>query len=175
MKKQKKGTVISLKMLVIAAMLTAIGVVIGIICKTFLDFGGIFRITFENLPIIMSGILFGPVVGGMVGAAVDIISALTAGQAPLPFVMVGSITVGVVSGIMAKYIVKQKGKRQIILSATAAHLIGSMIIKPIALFTIYEWAVLFRIPIYMVIAPIEIFILCLLFKNRSFCRVTEYN
>lgn len=175
MKKQKRRAVISLKMLVISAMLTAIGVVIGIICKTFLDFGGIFRITFENLPIIMSGVLFGPVVGGMVGAAVDIISALTAGQAPLPFVMVGSITVGVVSGVMAKYIVRQKGTRQIALSAAAAHLIGSMIIKPIALFTIYEWAVLFRIPIYMVIAPIEIFILCLLFKNRSFCRVTEYH
>lgn len=175
MKKQKRRAVISLKMLVISAMLTAIGVVIGIICKTFLDFGGIFRITFENLPIIMSGVLFGPVVGGMVGAAVDIISALTAGQAPLPFVMVGSITVGVVSGVMAKYIIRQKGTRQIALSAAAAHLIGSMIIKPIALFTIYEWAVLFRIPIYMVIAPIEIFILCLLFKNRSFCRVTEYH
>lgn len=175
MKKQKRRAVISLKMLVISAMLTAIGVVIGIICKTFLDFGGIFRITFENLPIIMSGVLFGPVVGGMVGAAVDIISALAAGQAPLPFVMVGSITVGVVSGVMAKYIVRQKGTRQIALSAAAAHLIGSMIIKPIALFTIYEWAVLFRIPIYMVIAPIEIFILCLLFKNRSFCRVTEYH
>lgn len=174
MRKQNKGMSIAIKKLVIAAMLTAIGVVIGIVCKTFLDFGGIFRVTFENLPIIMSGILMGPLVGGMVGASVDIISALTAGQAPLPFVMVGAITVGVVSGFMAKYIVKKKGARQIILSAATAHLLGSMIVKPIALFAIYQWAVLFRIPIYMVIAPIEIIILCMLFKNRAFCRVTEY-
>ena len=174
MKNKKKTAALTLKKLVISAMLTAIGVVIGIVCKTFLDFGGVFRITFENLPIIMSGILFGPLVGGMVGATVDIISALNAGQAPLPFVMVGSICVGVVSGVMAKYVVKTKGKKQIIFSAAAAHLIGSMIIKPIALFAIYQWAVLFRIPIYMVIAPIEIILLCLLFKNKSFCRVTEY-
>lgn len=174
MKRNEKKPIISLKMLVIAAMLTAIGVVIGIVCKTFLDFGGIFRITFENLPIILSGILMGPIVGGLVGAAVDIISALTAGQAPLPFVMIGSIAVGVVSGVMAKYIVRTKGPRQIILSAAAAHLIGSMIIKPIALFTIYQWAVLFRIPIYMCIAPIEILIMYFLFKNKAFCRVAEY-
>ena len=174
MKNKKSSSFISLKKLVIAAMLTAIGVVIGIFCKTFLDFGGIFRITFENLPIIMSGILMGPMVGGMVGATVDIISALHAGQSPLPFVMVGSICIGVVSGVVSKYLVKTKGIRQIILSATAAHLIGSMIIKPIALFAIYQWAVLFRIPIYMIIAPIEIMILCLLFKNKAFCRVTEY-
>ena len=170
----KNNALKSVKTLVIAAMLTAIGVVIGIICKTFLDFGGIFRITFENLSIIMSGILFGPIVGGLVAAAVDVISALIAGQAPLPFVMLGSISVGVISGVVSRYIVKKKGTAQIILSAAAAHIIGSMIIKPIALFTLYEWAVLFRIPIYMVIAPIEILLLCLLFKNRSFCKVTEY-
>ena len=151
---KKNKLFISLKMLVVASMLTAIGVVIGIICKTFLDFGGIFRITFENLPIIISGILMGPVVGGLVGAAVDIISALTASQAPLPFVMVGSISVGVISGVVAKYIVKKKGTTQIIFSAAAAHLIGSMIIKPIALFTIYQWAVLFRIPIYICVLPL---------------------
>ena len=171
---KKNKLFISLKMLVIAAMLTAIGVVIGIICKTFLDFGGIFRITFENLPIIISGILMGPIVGGLVGAAVDIISALIAGQAPLPFVMVGSSSVGVISGVVAKYIVKKKGTSQIIFSAAAAHLIGSMIIKPIALFTIYQWAVLFRIPIYMCIAPIEILIMYFLFKNKAFCRLAEY-
>ena len=174
MQKNKNMPIISLKMLVIAAMLTAIGVVIGIICKTFLDFGGIFRITFENLPIIISGILMGPIVGGLVGAAVDIISALIAGQAPLPFVMVGSISVGVISGIVAKYIVRKKGTAQIIISAAAAHLIGSMIIKPIALFTIYQWWVLFRIPIYMCIAPIEILIMYFLFKNKAFCRLAEY-
>ena len=73
------GTVSSLTM---AAMLTAMSVVIGIFCKSLLNFGGgLFRITFENLPILMAGIMFGPVVGGVVGAATDILSYLLSGQA----------------------------------------------------------------------------------------------
>ena len=43
----------NVKSLAIGAMLTAISVVIGIFCKNVLDFGGVFRITFENLPIIL--------------------------------------------------------------------------------------------------------------------------
>ena len=48
-----------------------------------------------------------------------------------------------------------------------------MIIKPIGLFTFYRWAVLWRIPLYLVIAPIEILILCLLYKKSGFRRLIE--
>ena len=45
----------ALKRLVLGAMLAAMSVVIGMICKNFLNFGGgLLRITFENLP--MGGI-----------------------------------------------------------------------------------------------------------------------
>ena len=58
----------SIRVITLAAMLTAMSVVIGIFCKNFLNFGGgLFRITFENLPIILTGILFGPFVGAVVG------------------------------------------------------------------------------------------------------------
>ena len=64
-----------------AAMLTAVSVVIGIFCKNFLNLGGgLFRITFENMPILLSGILFGPMVGGIVGLATDVISYFLSGQ-----------------------------------------------------------------------------------------------
>ena len=67
----------SVRFLTTAAMLTALSVVIGIVCKNFLNFGsGLFRVTFENLPIIMSGILLGPAAGGIVGAASDLVSYL---------------------------------------------------------------------------------------------------
>ncbi|MBQ8850730.1 MAG: folate family ECF transporter S component [Clostridia bacterium] len=175
--KRKNAIFKSVKMLTIAAMLTAMSVVIGIICKNFMNFGnGLFRITFENLPIIMSGILFGPIIGGLVGAASDMVSYLLSSQTLPPNLIVtaGAISVGIVSGVMAKFVVKSKGTKQIIISASVAHVIGSMIIKPIGLYQFYQWGVLLRIPLYLVIAPIEILILCLLFKNRSFCRVTEY-
>ncbi|MBO5306039.1 MAG: ECF transporter S component, partial [Clostridia bacterium] len=65
----------SIKTLAFSAILCAMSVVIGIFCKSYLNFGaGLFRITFENLPIIVSGIFYGPVVGAILGIATDIIS-----------------------------------------------------------------------------------------------------
>ena len=81
--------------------------------------------------------------------------------------------VGAVSGLLAKYVVKKRGYAQIIISGAAAHIVGSMIIKPIGLFQFYQWSVLFRIPLYLIIAPIEIIIICLLYKNSAFRKVME--
>ncbi len=165
-----------LKTLTISAMLTAMSVVIGIFCKSYMNFGeGLFRVTFENLPIILSGILFGPVVGAIVGVATDLISYLLSPQTYPPnfIVTVGAMMVGFVSGFISKYILKKRGYTQIIVSASAAHIIGSMIIKPIGLFTFYSWAVAWRIPLYLLIAPIEIAILCMLYKNKTFRRLIE--
>ena len=162
----------------LAAMLVAMSVVIGIFCKTFLNFGGgLFRITFENLPIIMSGILFGPAIGGLVGIGSDLVSYLLSGQAyPLNLIVsFGAMAVGVVSGAMAKYVVRKKGTAQIIICSAAAHVIGSMIIKPIGLYQFYGMLVLWRIPLYLVIAPLEILVLCFLFRRNTFRRLTDYN
>jgi ECF transporter S component (folate family) len=152
-------------------MLTAMSVIIGIFCKNFLDFGGgLFRITFENLPIILAGIILGPVVGGAVGAASDLVSYLLSAQifAPNLIVTLGAASVGVISGVVAKYIIKKRGYAQIIAAGAIAHIIGSMIIKPIGLFQYYQWLVLWRVPLYLIIAPLEIVLLCFLYKNANF-------
>lgn len=162
---------ITIGKLTIAAMMTAMSVVIGIFCKTALNFGGgLFRITFENLPIIMSGVVFGPFVGGIVGGLSDLISYLLSAQIYPPNLIVtaGAISVGIVSGIVSRYLVKKRGALQIAASGAAAHIVGSMIIKPVGLFQFYGWAVLFRIPLYLIIAPVEILILILLFRNGGF-------
>ena len=158
------------------AMMTALSIVIGIFCKSVLDFGGVYRITFENLPIILTGIVLGPIAGGTVGLCSDLVSYLLTGQAyPLnPIVTLGAVTIGVLSGVVAKYVVRKKGKLQIILSGMIAHIVGSMIIKPIGLYQFYGMLVLWRIPLYLIIAPIEIFILCLLLKSKAFAKTVGY-
>ncbi len=166
----------ALKRLVLGAMLSAVSVVIGMFCKSFLNFGeGLWRITFENLPIILAGVFLGPVTGGMVGIVSDLVSYLLSPQTYPPnlIVTLGAFMVGVVSGVMAKYVVRKRGTGQIILCASAAHVVGSMIIKPIGLFQFYQWAVLVRIPLYLVIAPVEIFLLCLLWRQKSFRKLFE--
>ncbi|MBO5439054.1 MAG: folate family ECF transporter S component [Clostridia bacterium] len=166
-----------IKLLTNMAMMTALSTVIGIFCKSVLDFGGVYRITFENLPIILTGIVLGPIAGGVVGLSSDLVSYLLTGQAyPLnPIVTLGAVMIGVISGIMSKYVVKKKGSAQIILSGAIAHIIGSIIIKPIGLYhQFYGILVLWRIPLYLIIAPIEILILCLLLKRKSFAKIVGY-
>ncbi len=167
---KKSGAFNSVRALTVSAMLTALSVVIGIFCKNFLNFGmGLFRVTFENLPILMSGILFGPLAGGLVGAASDLISYMLSSQVYPPNLIVtaGAVTVGVVSGLVSR-LTRHKGQNaRIILSCSLAHLAGSMIIKPIGLYQFYGILVLWRIPLYLVIAPLEILIICLLFRKES--------
>ena len=166
----------SVKRLCAAAMLVAISVVIGIFCKNVLNFGnGLFRITFEGMPIILSGIMFGPIVGGVVGFCADTLSYFLSTQsfAISPIVTLAAVLMGVISGLVARYIVKTSGKKQIILAGALSHIVSSMIIKPIGLYVYYGWAVLVRIPLYLVIAPIEIFIICLMFKNKEFKRIVN--
>lgn len=166
----------ALKRLTLGAMLAAMSVVIGMFCKSFLNFGGgLWRVTFENLPIILAGVFLGPVTGGMVGIVSDLTSYLLSPQIYPPnlIVTLGAFTVGLVSGLMARFMIRERGVRQIALSAAVAHIIGSMIIKPIGLFQFYQWAVLVRIPLYMVIAPLEILLLCLLWKQKSFRKLFE--
>ena len=105
----------SITMVTTAAMMTAISVVIGIFCKNYMNFGvppGLFRVTFENHPIIMSGILFGPVIGCVVGVLTDLISYLMSSQAYPPnlIVTLGAAMSGAVSGLVAKFIVKKEGE-----------------------------------------------------------------
>lgn len=164
------------KKIAFAAMLVAMSVIIGIFCKNFMNFGlGLFRITFENLPIILAGIYLGPIVGGFVGVATDLISYLLSSQIYPPNLVVtlGALVIGVLAGLTPVVLVRKKGYLQIVVSATLAHLIGSMIIKSIGLYQFYGIAVLWRIPIYIGIASLEIFIMCILYKNRNIKNLLE--
>ena len=77
----------------------------------------------------------------------------------------GAASVGIVSGFFARYVFKKNGYARIIFPSIFAHIIGSMIIKPIGLYQFYGAAVLWRIPLYFVIAPLEILVLCLVYRH----------
>lgn len=164
-----------IKKLTISAMMVAISVVIGYICKTIpiLNLGVGLRITLENLPIILSGVMFGPLVGAAVGCVADLLSCLFSGQAPLFFVSVGSISVGLVAGICSKYIVKKNGVLKIVVAEVASHLIGSIIIKTAALSVAYGYVIVLRIPLGLGIAAMEIILALTLYSNKSIRRLVD--
>lgn len=168
---------LAVRTLTAAAMLTAMSVVIGIFCKTVLNFGnGLFRITFENLPILLSGLLYGPFVGGMVGICSDLVSYLLSAQSYPPNLIVtaGAMLVGVLSGAMGKILARRGRRTRIVLSCAIAHLVGSVVVKSIGLYQFYGMLVLWRIPVYLVVATLEITVLCLLLGRESFRKLMKY-
>jgi len=160
----------STRTITLAAMMTALSIVIGIFCKNFLNFGaGLFRITFENFPIVLAGITCGPVVGGLVGIASDLLSYLLSAQVYPPNLIVtaGACIVGIVSGLVAR-LIKKDGAWRIVLADGVAHIVGSMIVKTVGLFQFYGWLVLWRIPLYLVIMTLESLLLLWLFRRDTF-------
>jgi len=176
MQKKKKVAIFGrLKVMTLSAMMIALSAVIGYICKTIpaLNLGTGLRITFENLPIIVAGMMFGPVVGGCVGGVADLLSCLFSGQAPMPWVLVGSVLVGVSAGVVSKFIVRKNGILKIILSELLAHVLGSMIVKTMALYVVFGPVVFFRIPISIGIVIVEIMLLCAVYKNKTVRRLID--
>ena len=178
-KKQKNG-LRNVKVLTTAAMLGALSVVIGIFCKNFLNFGnGLFRVTFENFPIILSGILFGPAVGAAVGIVSDMVSYFLSTQsfAISPIVTLGAALVGAVSGTISNYVIKKRGTLRVIISTLAAHVVGSLIVKTFGIYTYYSMSygmlLLYRIPTYAAIIAVESFFLCLIFRHKAFTKYTR--
>ena len=177
---QRQKGLRNVRVLATAAMLGALSVVIGIFCKNFLNFGnGLFRVTLENFPIILSGILFGPAVGASVGIVSDMVSYFLSTQsfAISPIVTLGAALIGAVSGLISNYVLKKRSTLSIILSVVCAHLVGSLAVKTFGIFAYYNLTygmmLLYRLPTYTVIAAIESSAICLILKHKAFKKYTR--
>ena len=115
------------------ALLTALSVVIGILCKNFFTFNVYYRVTFENMPILLAGILYGPAAGAVCGALADVISCLcSTNPAVIPLITVGAATVGLCAGLVSKFFIKKHGPLQYFIASLTGHLLGQVAIKSIA-------------------------------------------
>ena len=165
----------NLRVLCFAAMLAAMSVILACFAK--LLFGpGPLRITFENLPIIFGGISFGPFVGAIIAVVADLCSCLLSGQAPNPLIVVGSVSIGFVSGFLGGYIFRGRRYVSALLIELFTHVIGSMILKTLALryYFHFGWAVLvLRFPVYVLVIAAESYLLYLLFCSRQLRTLTE--
>ena len=165
----------NLRVLCFAAMLAAMSVILAYSAK--LLFGpGPLRVTFENLPIIFGGVSFGPFVGAMIAVVADLCSCLLSGQAPNPLIVVGSISIGLTSGVLGGYVFRGRRYLSALLIELFTHLIGSMILKTLALrfYFHFGWAVLvLRFPVYVLVIVAESYLLYLLFRSRQLHTLTE--
>ncbi len=164
MKKSKQET----KKLVFSALMVAVCVVIGWVCKSFFTFGTI-RVTFDNFPLIFVGVLLGPVWGALVGVASDLVSCLMSGYEINPVITLGAASIGLVSGVVSRYIIKGRKFPNVLAVTLLSHAVGSVVIKSIGLWMIY------RIPFYMVIGPrVPLYIAIALVESYLIYMILKY-
>lgn len=165
----------------VCAMLIGISIVIGAVCRLYLTFGTYVRITFENLPIILSGILFGPIYGFCVGMCTDLISCISTAQEINPIIMAGAASVGLIAGMFSSFLsVFPKNKFKNIIPCVAAHVVGCLFIKTFGLHVYYFPTTSFwylfgvRAAVYAVIAAAESALIVLILKNKFIKGFSNY-
>ena len=143
-----------------AAVMIAASVALAYFCK-FLTVTPTLRVTFENLPLILSGFLFGPIAGFFTGVAADLISTVISfyGFAGMnPVITLGAGCVGLAAGIAGAALTAAPLKARLAVAVGAGHIVGNMIIKTLALRLYYGtpfWSLAPRIPLYIAIAVFE--------------------
>ena len=114
-----------------ASLMIAMSVAIGIFCKSFFTYLIYYRLTFENLPIILAGYVLGPVYGAVIAFSADAISCLCSPNPALnPVISLGAVLVGIISGTIPK-ILKKQSAFVLALSVLISHLVGQVIVKSI--------------------------------------------
>lgn len=173
-KNQKKGRVAlfgTLKVMVATALLVAMSIVLGKYLA--INVGEVLRFSFENLTIILAGVMFGPMIGLVAGVAADLIGCLLVGYAVNPLVTLGAAAIGFVSGICYCLIKKTKLPYwlKMLLPVLAAHIIGSVIIKTFGLSAFYDMPLgilmLWRALNYLIVGAVEYVLIYFVMKNKS--------
>ena len=164
---------VPLRILVAAAFLAAISIVSGKYLQ--LPVGEVLRFSFENMPIILAGIAFGPFVGLCVGVVADLVGCLMVGYTINPLVTAGAACIGLVSGLVSFLLTKLNASHtlKIVLSVGIAHIVGSVLVKTVGLAIYYDmplWALmLWRLLNYAIIGTLEGVILWFLLRSRAIC------
>lgn len=166
----------SLTGLCFAGILVAMSIVLGKFLQIPNPFQEFIRISFENLPIMIAGFALGPIAAALVGVTADLIGCLLYGYAINPIITLGAAAVGLTSGLLSNYVIRKPLILKVGVSVTAAHLIGSVLIKSYGLakwyLSKYElgyWEfVAWRLVNYVLIATAECIIIYFMFRNRAF-------
>lgn len=126
----------SIKTVAAAAVLVAMNIILSRVFA--INIGSTLRITISTTPIFLAGLWFGPLVGGLCGAAGDLLGSLFQGYAPNPLIMAAAVLCGLLPGIMKKYVFRGRISYWKILLIVALHgLAGSMGLTLLGLHLMY--------------------------------------
>lgn len=169
---------INTKSLVQAGFLVAISIVMTRFLYFFVPIAGLptIRISFGEIPLMISGLLFGPVVGGISGLAADLIGVVVNSQGAFhPGFILSSMLWGVIPGIFGMYF-KSKAKnknpftvKNISLTVAASFIIISLGLNTIWLSGLFGKGFMVLFPGRVIAAifniPLQSFIINMLIKH----------
>jgi ECF transporter S component (folate family) len=93
------------------------------------------RLSIDSVPILLAGIWFGPIAGGLVGALADSLGTILfpTGGAYFPLLTVAFLLIGVVSGFLSRIVKVKQSLLRIALIVIPAEIVGSYFFKSFAL------------------------------------------
>lgn len=123
------------KTLTYCAILAALGVVLGRVFG--LMPSAYSRFSIESLPVFLSGILFGPLAGALVGFTSDAVGTLFSGYGFNPLFSVPPILYGLCGGLFQGFLAKKMNFGRLLLAISPAVVFGSILWQSAALTFIY--------------------------------------
>ncbi len=121
--------------LTVCALLTALSVVLARVLT--LIPAETTRISLEAVPIVLAGLLCGPLPGALVGFAADLIGCLISPFGYNPIFCVPPILYGLLAGLLRRYVLEKPTLPRTALAFFPAALIGSILWQSMALALVY--------------------------------------
>ncbi|MBE6700174.1 MAG: folate family ECF transporter S component [Ruminococcaceae bacterium] len=171
-KKRLRG---NLRLLAVSAFLAALSIVCGKYLA--LSLGNVLRFSFENLPILLSGMMFGPITGALVGVVADVIGCVMVAYPINPLVTLGAACMGLFGGLLFRVTKRLPLLRQTCITVIVTHFVASVIIKTYGLAQYYDMPfhvlMLWRLLNYVIVGVVEWLLLYTVLKNQALRRRFE--
>ena len=173
--KNKKRISGNLRLLAVSAFLAALSIICGKYLA--LPVGNVLRFSFENLPILMAGMIFGPLVGMLVGVVADLVGCLMVAYTINPLITLGAACIGILGGVLFRVFKHLPLLWQSLFTVVFSHLVASVLVKTLGLAAYYEMPLyalmLWRLFNYAIVAPAEWALIYTLLKNQALRRRLE--
>ena len=179
--RQDVGRFGNLRALCLAGVLIAMSIVLGKFLQFPNPFQQVIRISFENLPVLLAGITMGPFIGGSVGVIADLLGCVLYGYDINPIVTLGAFAVGLLSGVMARYVITRPLALRVCAAVSVAHLVGSVVVKSMGLAAWYlskynmglRELMLWRLLNYALLGTAEGVLVYLMLRHRGLSKQLE--
>lgn len=165
----------NLRLLAVSAFLAALSIVCGKYLA--LPVGNVLRFSFENLPILLAGMMFGPITGALVGIVADVLGCVMVAYTINPLVTLGAACIGLLGGALFRLTKKLPLLWQTCITVILTHLVASVIVKTFGLAAYYDMPfhilLLWRLLNYAVVGVVEWLLLYTILKNQALRRSFE--